>query len=79
MKRFFTRKVWTVIFIAVLAAVILAVGSRLTGKSHTSCQVQGILTPFRTGASYLTARAELLYNYMFEYESLLAEIQKLKE
>ena len=79
MKRFFTRRVWTVIFIAILAAVILAVGSSLTGKNLTSSLVQGILTPFRTGASYLTDQAEQLYNYMFEYESLLAENQRLKD
>ena len=79
MKRFFTRRVWTVIFIAILVAVILAVGSSLTGKNLTSSLVQGFLAPFRTGASYLTDKAEQLYNYMFEYESLLAENQRLKD
>ena len=79
MKRFFTSRVWTVIFIAILIAVILAVGSSLTGKNLANSLVQGILTPFRTGASYLTDQAERLYNYMFEYESLLAENQRLKD
>lgn len=79
MKRFFTSRVWTMIFIAILVAVILAVGSSLTGKTVSGSLVQGILTPFRTGASYLTDRAEQLYNYMFEYESLLAENERLKE
>ena len=79
MKRFFTRRVWTVIFVAILLAVILAVGSSLTGKDTTSSLVQGLLSPFRTGVSYLTDRAEHLYNYMFEYESLLAENERLKE
>ena len=79
MKRFFTRKVWTVIFIAILAAVILAVSSSLTGKGTSGGLVQGILAPFRTGASYLTDQAEQVYNYMFEYESLLAENQRLRE
>ena len=78
MKRFFTSKVWTVIIIAVLLAVILAVGSNLLG-SNSGTLVQGILSPFRAGASYLTDQAEQLYNYMFEYESLLAENQQLKE
>lgn len=79
MKRFFTSRVWTMIFIAILVAVILAVGSSLTGKTVSGSLVQGILAPFRTGASYLTDRAEQLYNYMFEYESLLAENERLKE
>ena len=79
MKRFFTSRVWTVIFIAILIAVVLAVGSSLTGKSTSGSIVQSFLAPMRTGISYLTDRAEQLYNYRFEYESLLAENQRLKE
>ena len=79
MKRFFTSRVWTVICIAILITVILAVGSSLTGKNVSSSLVQGFLSPFRTAASYLTDQAEHLYNYMFEYESLLAENQRLKD
>ena len=79
MKRFFTSRVWTVIFIAILVAVVLAVGSNLTGKTVSGSLVQSFLAPFRTGASYLTDQAERLYNYMFEYESLLAENQRLKD
>ena len=78
MKRFFTSRVWTVILIAILITVILAVGSTLTGKSSGTF-VQGILSPLRSAASYLTDQAEQLYNYMFEYESLLAENLRLKE
>ena len=78
MKRFFTSRVWTVILIAILITVILAVGSTLTGKSSGTF-VQGILSPLRSAASYLTDQAEQLYNYMFEYESLLTENQRLKE
>ncbi len=79
MKRFFTSRVWKVILISILVTVILAVGSSLTGKEASGSLVQGLLAPFRTGASYLTDRAEQIYNYMFEYESLLAENQRLKE
>ena len=39
--------------------------------------VKGILTPIRTGASMLTQKAEQMYNYMFEYESLAAENAQL--
>jgi len=79
MKRFFTSRVWTVIFIAILIAVILAVSSSLTGNRSASSPVEGILAPMRAGVSHLTDRAEQLYNYMFEYESLLAENQRLKD
>ena len=79
MKRFFTSRVWAVIFIAILAAALLAVGSSLSGDSAGGSLVQNFLSPFRTGASYLTDRAEQFYNYMFEYESLLVENQRLKE
>lgn len=79
MKRFFTSRVWTVIFIAILIAVILAVTSSLTGNSSSGTFVQSILAPMRAGVSHLTDRAEQLYNYMFEYESLLAENQRLKD
>ena len=79
MKRFFTSRVFAVIIVAVLLAVVLAVTSSLTGKDASSSLMQSILTPFRTGASYLTDRAEDVYNYIFEYESLLAENQKLKD
>lgn len=79
MKRFFTSRVLAVIVIAILLAVILAVTSSLTGGSKSGSLVQTVLSPFRTGASYLTDRAEDLYNYIFEYESVLAENQKLKD
>lgn len=79
MKRFFTSRVFAVIIVAVLLTVVLAVTSSLTGKDSSSSLMQSILTPFRTGASYLTDRAEDIYNYIFEYESLLAENQKLKD
>ena len=79
MKRFFTSRVWTVIFIAILIAVILAVTSSLAGDTGSGSLVEGVLAPIRAGVSRLTDRAEQLYNYMFEYESLLAENQRLKD
>ena len=78
MKRFFTSKVWTVIAIAVLLAVVLAVTGSLTGDNGSGNLVQSFLSPFRSAASHLTDRAEQLYNYIFEYESLLAENERLK-
>ena len=71
MKRFFTSRVFAVIVIAILLAVILAVTGSLTGGKVSGSLMQSFLAPFRAGTSYLTDSAEQLYNYMFEYESLL--------
>ncbi len=79
MKHLFSTRVRVVLIIAVLLAVILAVVGNLTGLSLPDMVVKGILTPIRTGASKLTQQAEQLYNYMFEYESLAAENEALKE
>ena len=79
MKHIFSTRVRVVLILAVLLAVILAVISSLTGMSLPDMMVKGILTPIRTGVSKLTNQAEQMYNYMFEYESLLAENAALKE
>ncbi len=79
MKHFFTNRIRVVLLIAVLLAIVLAVVSSLTGTQLPNNVVQGILAPFRTGMSKLTEQAQQLYSYMFEYESLLAENQALKE
>lgn len=79
MKHFFSSRVRVVLVIAVLLAVILAVVSNLTGQKLPDMLVQGVLTPIRTGVSSLTDKAEQLYNYVFKYESLVAENESLKE
>ena len=79
MKHIFSTRVKVVLIIAVLLAVLLAVIGNLVGLSFPETVVQGILTPIRTGASQLTEQARKLYNYMFEYESLVAENAALRE
>ena len=79
MKHIFSTRVKVVLIIAVLLAVLLAVIGNLVGLSFPDTVVQGILTPIRTGASQLTEQARKLYNYMFEYESLVAENAALRE
>ena len=78
MRHFFTNRVRTVLIVAVLLAVILAVVSNLTGLKLPDMVVQGVLTPIRSGISRLTDQAEQIYNYMFKYESLVAENAALK-
>lgn len=79
MRHFFTTKIKIVLLAAVLIAAVSALVLSLTGNSYPSTVVQGILAPLRAGATHLTAQAEKLYDYVFSYESLLAENQALKE
>lgn len=79
MRHFFSTRIRVVLIIAVLLAVVLAVTANLAGLSVPDLLVKGILAPIRTGASRLTDQAEQLYNYMFQYESLLVENEKLKQ
>ena len=79
MKHFFSTRVKIVLVIAVLLAVVLAVVSNLTGVSVPDMVVKGVLTPIRAGTSMLAQKAQQMYNYMFEYESLAAENARLKE
>ena len=79
MRHFFSTRVRVVLIIAVLLTVILAVVANLSGLSVPDLLVKSILAPIRTGASQLTDHAEQLYNYMFRYEAIVAENEKLKE
>ena len=79
MKHFFTTRVRVILVLALLLAVGLTVISDLTGLKLPDMLVQGILTPIRTGVSKLTDQAQQLYSYMFEYESLVAENEALKQ
>ena len=79
MKHLFTSRVRVVLVAAVLLAVVLAVISSLTGLKIPEMMVQGVLAPFRSGVSKLTDQAQQMYDYIFGYESLLAENEALKE
>ena len=79
MRHFFSTRVRVVLIAAVLLAILLAVVANLAGVNLPDLLVKSILTPIRTGASQLTDQAEQLYNYMFRYESLLAENERLKQ
>ena len=79
MRRLFTTRVKVVLIVAVVLTVLLAVVSSLTGLNLPDMLVKGVLTPIRTGASHLTQGAQRIYNYMFSYEALESENQKLKE
>ena len=79
MKHLFTTKVKVVLVLAVLLTAGLAVLSNLTGMSVGDILVQEVLTPLKVGASKLTDQAEQIYSYIFEYETLAAENEALKQ
>ena len=79
MKHFFSTRVRIVLIAALLIAVVLSVVGNLTDLSVGDMLVKGILTPIRTSASRLTDQAQQLYNYMFRYESIVAENESLKQ
>ena len=78
MKHYFTSRVRTVLLIALLLAIVLTIVGSLAGLQFPQMIVQGVLSPFRAGASKLVDQSQQLYDYIFEYESLLAENQSLK-
>ncbi len=79
MKHFFSTRVRVVLIVAVLLAAVLAIIGGVTGMSLPNMFVQGVLTPIRTGVSFLTDQAENIYGYLFKYESVAAENEALKQ
>ncbi len=79
MKHFFSTRIRVVLIAALLIAVVLGLLSGLTKLDVPSMVVQGVLAPLRSGVSRLTDEAGKFYNYIFSYESLQAENQRLKQ
>ena len=79
MRHFFTNRIRVVLTLALILALGLAAVGSLTGTKLPENIVQGVLAPFRTGASKVVEGARQVYDYVFKYESLLAENQALKE
>jgi len=79
MRHFFTSRVRAVLLASVLIAIVLAVVGSLTGLSLPQTVVQGVLAPFRTGASKVVEGSRQVYDYIFKYEALQAENEALKE
>lgn len=79
MRHYFSTRIKVVLALAVLFAVLLGVAGSLTGKDKPSGFLQTLLTPLRSGAYALTGQVERLYNYIYEYDALVAENEALKE
>lgn len=79
MRHYFSTRVKVVLALALVLALVLGVAVSVTGKEVPSGFVQTLLTPLRSGAYALTSQAQNLYNYIYEFDSLKVENQKLKE
>ena len=79
MKRKFSSRVRTVIIVAVVLSVLLAVAGSAFQVDIPGIIVKGILQPIQAGAQAITNQAEEFYDYMFRYEALVAENAELKE
>ena len=79
MRHFFSNTVKIVLALALVLAVLLGVAGSLTGKAMPSGFLQTLLTPLRSGAYALTGQVERLYDYVYRYDSLVAENEALKQ
>ena len=79
MRHLFSTRVRVILIVAILLTAGLAVLAGATGQSLPDMLVQTVMTPLRYAANSLTEQAEQYYSYMFEYESLAAENEALKE
>lgn len=79
MRHFFSTRVKIVLALALVLALLIGVAVSLTGDQVPGGFFQTLLTPLRSGAYALTAQAERLYNYIYEYDSLKAENERLRE
>lgn len=79
MRHLFTMKIRVLLIVAVLLTAGLAALSSATGLGVPTLLVQGALAPFRFAGNALTTQAQNIYNYMFEYEALVAENEALRK
>ena len=79
MRHYFSTKVKLVLALALVLAVLLGVLGSLTGGKNPGGFFQTLLTPLRSGAYALTGQVERLYDYVYRYDSLVAENEALKQ
>ncbi len=78
MRHLFSTRLRVILIVALLLGAGLTVLSNATGQTAADVVVQGLLAPFKAGATALMEQAEQFYGYIFSYESLAAENEALK-
>lgn len=79
MKKQFSGRVKFIMILALLLAIVTAIVSALFGATWVDKAVQAVITPVRSGVNAITRQVERYYDYLFNYESLEAENQYLRE
>ena len=79
MRNLLTTRIKVILVIAALLTVGLAILSGITNETVPDLLVKGALAPVRYAATSLTSAAEKYYGYMFRYEALAAQNEKLEE
>lgn len=79
MRHFFSTRVKVVLALALVLAVVLGVVCNLTGQDVPGGFFQTLLTPLRSGAHALTGQVQRLYNYVYRYDSLQVENERLQQ
>lgn len=79
MKRRLSGRVRLILILAVVLTMVTAILGALFGTTWGEKAVQAVLNPIRSGVSALTRQVERYYNYIFNYESLEAENEYLRQ
>ena len=80
MQRFFSRKLKTVLILAVVLALLAAIAAVIVSNVGALSNATGtVLTPLRTAFASLTNRIEQLYDYTQKYDLIVAENDSLKQ
>ena len=79
-RKFWTPRVKAIVIAALVLALLVSIAAAvITGTPFFTNAVQTILSPLRSGMAAIDRQAERYYNYLFSYESLQAENEKLQK
>lgn len=81
-KRFWTKRLRTLVIIAAVLAVLVTLGAALANSAGTGWGtnlVSSVLTPLRSGLRAIDRQALQIYDYIYRYEKLEAENESLRQ
>lgn len=81
LKKIFTTRVRAIVIAAVVLAILTALAVLVSsgGTTFGRNAANVLLTPLRAGTAALTRQAERIYGYLFEYDSLAADNEALRQ
>ena len=78
MKKFFRDNGILLLLAALLLSLIISISGQITGTDPFSAVVNTVVTPVRSGISYVIHWAEGLYDYIFRYEDMEQQVSDLR-